>query len=96
METVAEALTKIENTLSKFRITSSVEKTAEEVNAWWSLRGYTDPYKANTIVKEITLAENTAFVRVYPEGGSMAGGWVMRAEEVQGLTAQQISDRCGP
>ena len=92
-EVVAEAESLVTNGLRNISVTSKIEKTAEEVNAWWSARGYANPYKANTIVHEITLADKTKFVRVIPEGSDMAGGWVMKAEDIQGLTAQQIQNK---
>lgn len=68
-----EAKEKIENGLRDIGFTNKVEKTAEEINAWWRDKGYNDPYKLNTPVYEITLSEDTMFVRVYPEGGNMVG-----------------------
>jgi hypothetical protein len=57
-----EAKEKIENGLRDIRFTNKVEKTAEEINAWWRDKGYNDPYKPNTPVQEITLSEDTMFV----------------------------------
>ncbi len=54
---------------------------------------YKPPYKPGTIVKEIELTENTTFVRVYdnmPDGSGMYGGWVMKAEDIEGLTPLEI------
>ncbi len=83
----------IKNGLRNISVTRNVCISAEEVNAWWSARGYTNPYKVNTIIHEITLTENTQFVRVIPEGADMVGGWVMKFEDIQGLTAQQIQNK---
>lgn len=72
------------------------ETTAEEVNAWWKdSMGYDQPpYKPGTKVKEIELTESTTFVRVYDgENSTMYGGWMMRAEDIQGLTAKEIQDK---
>ena len=52
------------------------------------------PYKAGTIVKEIELTEQTRFVRVYDGLNSQQqGGWLMREEEIVGLTTEQIQNK---
>lgn len=52
------------------------------------------PYKPGTIVNEIELSEKTTFVRVYDgETSGMYGGWVMKAEDIEGLTPAQIQDK---
>lgn len=94
-EAVAEAISKVEAAMSKIRTSSIVEKTAEQLNGFWRLQGYTNsPYMASIVVKEFTLAEKTQFVRVYDNTNSfMSGGWIMKAEDVAGLTAQKIKDK---
>lgn len=54
-------------------------------------RGYKSPYKEKTVVQNITLTEDTKFVRVYDGVNSnLEGGWVMRAEDIKGLTPKEI------
>ena len=69
-------------------------QSAESVNAWWEARGYKSPYKEKTVVQNITLTEDTKFVRVYDGVNSnLEGGWVMRAEDIKGLTPKEIQAR---
>nr|WP_075679712.1 T7SS effector LXG polymorphic toxin [Roseburia sp. 831b] len=66
-------------------------QSAESVNDWWGVRGYKSPYKEKTVVQNITLTEDTKFVRVYDGVNShLEGGWVMRAEDIKGLTSKEI------
>ena len=66
-------------------------QSAESVNAWWEARGYKSPYKEKTVVQDITLTEDTKFVRVYDGVNSnLEGGWAMRAEDIKGLTPKEI------
>ena len=66
-------------------------QSAESVNDWWEERGYKAPYKEKTVVQNITLTEDTKFVRVYDGVNSnLKGGWVMRAEDIKGLTPTEI------
>jgi len=69
--------------------------SAEETNLWWSQRGYTNPpYKPGTSVTELQLTEQTTFVRVYDgEVSGMRGSWLMKAEDIKGLTPAQIKDK---
>jgi hypothetical protein len=72
------------------------EISAEETNNWWKeVMNYDNPpYKPGTIVNEIELSEKTTFVRVYDgETSGMYGGWVMKAEDIEGLTPAQIQDK---
>jgi len=73
--------------------------TADETNQWFIDNvkpDYKPPYKPGTIVKEIELTENTTFVRVYdnmPDGSGMYGSWVMKAEDIEGLTPLEIQNK---
>lgn len=53
---------------------------------------YTEPpYKPGTIVKEIELTDKSIFVRVFDGVNSgQAGGWIMKAEDIVGLSPKQI------
>ena len=42
---------------------------------------------------DIFVKENTKFVRVYRESGKLTGGWVMEAEQIEGLTPSQIKNK---
>lgn len=56
--------------------------------------GYEPPYKPGTSVTEIQLTENATYVRVYDKVNSrMQGGWVMKAEDIAGLTPQEIQNK---
>ncbi len=101
---IKQASNKVDN-LSNY-ITEEIRKadnfttlrkvTAEEINSWWkNVMGYDNPpYKPGTIVKEIELTKDSTFVRVYDgEVSGMYGGWVMKAEDIAGLTPKQIQDK---
>lgn len=47
-------------------------------------------------MKEIELVENTTFVRVYdntPDGSGMYGSWLMKPEDIEGLTPLEIQNK---
>jgi len=56
---------------------------------------YYAPFPANQGVPEIMPSQPLYFVRMYaPAAGiNQVGGWVMRADQLRGLTPQQIRDR---
>ncbi len=95
LKETSKAIKSVNITMSKIKATNVYSKTADEVNSFWKLNRYTNPpYQTNTIVKEFDLAQKTNFVRVYDGINSLKeGGWVMRAEDVAGLTAQQIKEK---
>lgn len=70
-------------------------ESAESVNTWWKKQRYDQPpYKPKTVVQKVKLLEDTKFVRVYDgEKSGLYGGWVMRAEDVKGLTPLQIQEK---
>ena len=52
------------------------------------------PYTPKTVVQDITLDCDTIFVRVYDGNISgLRGGWVMCAEDIKGLTPEQIQQK---
>ncbi len=51
------------------------------------------PYTPGTKVYTIKYNGNTKFVRVYIEDDFMAREWIMNADDIVGLTAQQIKDK---
>ena len=77
----------------KYRVIG--EMPTEEANMFWTSRGYTDsPYKEGQTAEIIELKEPTRFVRTYDGMNSgKAGSWVMKYEDVKGLTAEQIADK---
>ena len=84
---------------SIFKYTEVKTFTAEETNQWFIDNvkpDYKPPYKPGTMVEEIELTETTTFVRVYdnmPNGSGMYGSWVMKAEDIEGLTPQEIQNK---
>ena len=68
--------------------------TAEEVNAELKAINYFEPpYKSNTLVKELQLIKKSMFVRVYNKVNSkMKGPWIMKANDVAGLTPKEIQN----
>ena len=70
-------------------------QSAESVNDWWANNGYDrPPYTPKTVVQDITLDCDTIFVRVYDGNISgLRGGWVMCAEDIKGLTQEQIQQK---
>jgi hypothetical protein len=72
------------------------EMSAAEANAQFlaTRPGYQPPWKEGTTVREITSTMDEKFVRVYGGGGTdMIGGWIMRADDILGLTPQQIASK---
>lgn len=69
---------------------------ANEANTWWKEQmGYDIPtYRPGTTVEEIILSKEDKFVRVYDGTSShQAGGWMMKAEDIKGLSPKQIQDK---
>ena len=69
--------------------------SAEDANKIFKdTMGYEPPYKPGTSVTEIQLTESATYVRVYDKVNSrMQGGWVMKAEDIAGLTPQEIRNK---
>ena len=88
-----------ESSSSSVKYTEIKTFSAEETNQWFIDNvkpDYKPPYKSGTVVKEIELTENTTFVRVYdnmPDGSGMYGSWVMKADDIKGLTSVEIQDK---
>lgn len=80
---------------SNLKFKNIASQSADEVNASLRKLGYTEaPYKPGTIVDTIELSEQTQFVRVYDGVNSQqVGGWIMKAEDIAGLTPQQIQNK---
>lgn len=71
------------------------EQTTEESNEFWKSVGYTDsPYKPNQKAQIIELTDDTKFVRTYDgKNSTMYGSWVMKYDDVKGLTPKEIADK---
>jgi hypothetical protein len=52
------------------------------------------PYNPNAPIRDFDADGTTNYVRVYTEGQTgQQGGWMMRTQDIDGLTPQQIQDR---
>ena len=69
-------------------------ESAEKVNSEFKTNSnYKPPYQPGTKTITVKLKENTKFVRVYRESGKLTEGWVMEAEQIEGLTPSQIKNK---
>lgn len=77
----------------KYRVVNDM--TSDEANMFWATKGYKDePYKDGTMADVIQLKENARFVRTYDgENSGKAGSWVMKYEDIEGLSPEQIADK---
>jgi RHS repeat-associated protein len=66
--------------------------SAAEANAPHLAAGRRPPYASGTRAREIVLSRERTLVRVHGEG-NQARSWLMRAEEVEGLSAAEIRDK---
>ena len=83
------------NEYKKLGKTTSI-RSANETNVWLKEHGDFEkpPYDPKTKTTTIKLYEDTDFVRVYKEGEtSPAGQWIMKRDEIEGLTPFQIKDK---
>jgi hypothetical protein len=76
------------------KVSTSRARLPGQVNQDLALSGYRSPYAKDAIVVEAVLAVDTQFVRVFTKGKSEpAGKWIMKAEDIQGLTPKQIQQK---
>lgn len=71
-------------------------ESAESVNDWWKVeKGYENPpYTSKTVVQDIHTLSDETFVRVYDgDVSGLKGGWLMKADDVKGLTPKQIQEK---
>lgn len=66
--------------------------SAEEANRPHIEAGNRPPYAAGTSARDIVLDKDRVFARVHGDG-NQARSWMMRAEDIKGLTPQQIKDK---
>lgn len=73
---------------------SVVFKEASEVNSTFPST-YDPPYDKNTVVTEFTTSKDEQFVRVYKQTSNSqpSGSWVMKKNDIDGLTNSQIKDK---
>lgn len=93
------------NAAKAAKITKSIragEKVRGEIpptvvnRVWKKMRNYDKPpYKLGGKVQSIELTENSTFVRVYSKSpqSRMEGQWVMRKEDIKGLTPKEIKNK---
>lgn len=88
----------LDDQLGSLKSKSEVKQyhSAESVNDWWRdvMKYDNPPYSPKTVVQEIELIEDTTFVRVYDGNVSgQYGGWLMKSEDIAGLSPIQIRDK---
>lgn len=66
--------------------------SAEEANIPFIKDGKLPPYAEGTRARIIQLQRDRVLVRVHGEG-NQPRSWMMRPEQIEGLTAQQIKDK---
>ena len=67
-------------------------QSAESVNDLWEARGYKSPYKEKTVVQNITLTEDTKFVRVYDGVNSNLKNLMVSGTKISGV-AEILGDK---
>ena len=66
-------------------------KNAKTVNEAYKMDfGYDPPYLDGTKVKYIKYETDQRFVRVYSSKGKQVSSWIMKYEDIEGLTAREI------
>ena len=67
-------------------------QSAESVNDLWEARGYKSPYKEKNVVQNITLTEDTKFVRVYDGVNSNLKNLMVSGTKISGV-AEILGDK---
>jgi hypothetical protein len=68
--------------------------SSKEANKFLFNSGYTNtPYKPDTVVLDITLKHDIAFVRIYNNQKNIQGQFITIPKEIEGLTAKQIQKK---
>ena len=67
--------------------------SADDLNSYFVKTGGEAPYLSGTSVYTAELSENTSFVRVYGGKSGSVGAWIMKADDIAGLTAEEIRDK---
>lgn len=93
----ASGLDYLDDQLGNLKNNVKVNKyeSAESVNNWWKNQGYMEPpYTSKTVVQDLNLLNEGKFVRVYDKTNfNLHGGWLMKADDIKGLTPAQIQDK---
>ena len=72
------------------------ETSGHAANKWWQeeMNYENPPYLPDSKVQHIKLEEDTNFVRVYDgQHSGMRGGWVMKAQDIEGLSPEEIQNK---
>jgi len=77
------------NELSGTQITNVKAISAADANKSFIERGWNAPYDSSTQVRQFTTVKEVEFVRGHTES-NVAGQFMVRADEIKGMTAQQI------
>ncbi|MBC1728832.1 LXG domain-containing protein [Listeria seeligeri] len=87
----------LDNQLGSLKNKVKVKKyeSAENANEFWRNQSYEQPpYTPKTTIQDLELLADVKFVRVYDgKGSKLQGGWLMKAEDIEGLTPTQIKDK---
>lgn len=67
--------------------------SADDLNSYFVKTGGEAPYLSGTSVYTAELSKNTSFVRVYGGKSGSVGAWIMKADDIAGLTAEEIRDK---
>jgi hypothetical protein len=84
---VRNSSTKVPNRI----VTDVGTRSVDDVNAPFIKKGWNPPYSGK-LVREFTAGQDTVFVRVHGSGNK-ARSWMMRPDEVKGLTPAHIKDK---
>jgi filamentous hemagglutinin len=76
----------------RLRAASRGVLSAADANAPHLAAGRRPPYAAGSRAREIVLQQERSLVRVHGEG-NQARSWLMRVEEIEGLSPAQIKDK---
>jgi filamentous hemagglutinin len=96
-KSVAELSPQEANALIASRIPAGGNVTgassADAANAAAIADKYQAPFVPGTGIVEVVTTQPTKFVRLFGGDSSQSGFWVMRAEDIAGLTPQQIASK---
>lgn len=79
----------VDNIAAGFKRTQYEYLRAEQINGQYGK----PPYALGTQVVEFTTGQTEQYVRVITDPGKPMGAWFARAEDIQGLSPQQIKDK---
>lgn len=91
IDDIKALVTRAKGTSAPKGVTNLTTRTADDVNLPFIEKGWQAPYGGRN-VREFVAGQEMKFVRVHGEGNK-ARSWMMRADEVEGLSAAQIRDK---